>query len=50
VRYERIDGSSTFSCQVEPQYRGKGFNLGAWYKVYDWVSEDGYNNFSSWVT
>lgn len=49
VKYDKIDGSSDYAFQVEQQYRGKGFNLGNWYPVYDWNANDGYNNFSSWV-
>lgn len=49
VKYDKIDGSADYACQVEQQYRGKGFNLGNWYPIYDWNSNDGYNNFGSWV-
>lgn len=49
VEYDRIGGSSHFSCNVPAQFRGEGFNLARWYKLYDWVSDDGYNNFASWV-
>lgn len=48
-RYDKIDGSDSYKVNVPNQYRGKGFNLGNWYKIYDWVANDGYNNFSSWV-
>lgn len=47
--YSEIDGSSSYSVSVAEPYRGKGFHLGNWYKAYDWVSGDGYNNFSSWL-
>jgi hypothetical protein len=48
--YSEIDGSSTYRTGgVAEQYRGKGFNLGRWYKIFDWVSDDGYNNFADWV-
>lgn len=50
VKYDRIDGSADYTVQVEQQYRGQGYNLGNWYQVYDWYANDGYNNFSSWVT
>jgi hypothetical protein len=49
VRYEKIDGSANYDFEVGPQYRGKGFNLGNWYPIYDWNVDDGYNGFSSWV-
>lgn len=49
VRYEKIDGTADYSFQVEPQFRGNGYNLSNRYHLYDWVGNDGYNNFSSWV-
>ena len=49
VEYDEIDGSANYSFKVEQQYRGKGFNLGNWYHLYDWNTDDGYNNFSTWV-
>jgi MTH538 TIR-like domain (DUF1863) len=49
VLYEKIDGSATYPCNVDLPFRGKGFNLGHWYRIYDWVNDDGYNNFSNWV-
>jgi hypothetical protein len=29
--------------------RGKNLQLSHWYRTYDWISDDGYNNFSSWI-
>ncbi len=49
VAYDKIDGSSSYPVQVENQYRGKGYRLSDWYRVYDWSLNDGYKNFSSWV-
>ena len=49
VRYEKIDGTADYPFQVESQFRGNGYNLSNWYHLYDWVGNDGYNNFSSWV-
>src|SRR5579872_4402797 len=49
-KYVEIDGSASYQVSdVGPQYRGKGFNLAGWYPEYDWVADDGYRNFSSWV-
>lgn len=49
-KYAEIDGSASYQRDaVGKQYRGKGFNLGAWYPVYDWVKGDGYNNFATWI-
>jgi hypothetical protein len=48
--YAEIDGTASYRIdQVAREYRGKGFNLGNFYPTYDWVADDGYNNFSSWV-
>jgi hypothetical protein len=49
VKYDKIDGTADYRFPVEQQFRGKGFNLGNWYQVYDWIANDGYNNFSSWI-
>jgi hypothetical protein len=34
--YDKIDGSASYQFQVSEAYRGKGYNLGNWYSVYDW--------------
>jgi hypothetical protein len=48
--YTQVDGSASYQISAVPeQYRNKGFNFGSWYPVYDWVANDGYNNFSNWV-
>jgi hypothetical protein len=48
--YEEVDGGASFQVPAVPeQYRDKGFNFGTWYPIYDWVANDGYNNFSNWV-
>jgi len=48
--YSEIDGSASYQTSgVAQQYRGKGFNLAQWYREYDWVTNDGYNNFANWV-
>lgn len=49
VEYAEVDGSSTFPTNVPEQYRGQGYNLSRWYAVYDWIADDGYNNFATWV-
>jgi hypothetical protein len=49
VKYEEIDGSADYSTNVAEQYRGKGFNLSNWYPSYDWVAQNGYENFPTWV-
>jgi MTH538 TIR-like domain (DUF1863) len=48
--YSEIDASASFRTGgVAQPYRGKGFNLGNWYRTYDWIADDGYNNFGTWV-
>jgi hypothetical protein len=49
VKYDKIDGSASYAVNVPEQYRGKGFNLSNWYPAYDWVANDGYNNFAKWI-
>ena len=49
VEYDKIDGSAKYSVDVDAKFRGGGFNLGKFYPVYDWIAQDGFNNFSSWV-
>ncbi len=49
VQYDKIDGSASYQVNVEQQYQGKSYNLAGWYNVYDWVANDGYNNFTEWV-
>lgn len=48
-RYTEIDGSADFTTNVSQDYRGKGFNLAQWYPEYDWIANDGFNNFATWV-
>lgn len=49
--YDKIDGSAsyTYPFQVSQEYRGKGYNLGNWYKVYDWNTDNGFTNFATWL-
>ena len=48
--YSQIGNSATYvTGGVGQAYRGKGFNLSRWYRTYDWVANDGFNQFASWV-
>ncbi len=48
--YSEIDGSASYRTGgVAAQFRNKGFNLGNWFTTYDWVRNNGYENFSSWI-
>jgi len=49
VEYDKIDGSAQYSFEVDGTYRGKGFSLAAWYPVYNWIADDGFNQFANWV-
>ncbi len=48
-KYDKIDGSASYAVQVSEQYSGNGYHLGDLYSLYDWVADNGYNNFSLWV-
>jgi Thoeris protein ThsB, TIR-like domain len=48
--YDEIDGGASYQLgPVAARYRGKGFHLGNFFPTYDWVADDGYENFASWV-
>jgi hypothetical protein len=48
--YAEIDGRPSYQIKpVSEQLRGKGFNLSHFYPTYDWIADDGYTNFSTWV-
>lgn len=49
VAYNEVDGSSSYQVNVGTPYMGKAFTFGQLFHVYDWVNNDGYNNFSGWV-
>jgi hypothetical protein len=49
VEYEKIDGSASYRVNVNHQYRAKGYNLSNFYATYDWVTNQGFANFSTWV-
>jgi hypothetical protein len=45
-----IDGNASHQTKgIALQYRGRGYNLAQWYPEYDWVVNNGYRNFASWV-
>lgn len=49
-QYSEVDGSASYQLGPVPeQYRDKGFNFDQWYPTYDWVVNDGYNNFPKWI-
>lgn len=34
---------------MDRQHWGKGFKLSSWVPIYDWTTQDGYNNFPTWL-
>ncbi len=50
VKYTEIGGSADFDAGgVADRFRGNGYNLANFYKEYDWVADDGYDNFADWT-
>ena len=49
--YDELEGSASYRCDavLPKNYRGKFFQLSELNPVYDWVKDDGYNNFVKWV-
>ena len=45
--YNDLEGWSV--KEVEVSKRNKVYRLSSIYPVYDWIDDDGYNNFSNWV-
>jgi hypothetical protein len=50
IEYSEIDGFASYSVNVGNAHRGKGFNLSNFYSTYRWNADDGYENFSTWVS
>lgn len=50
IKYDKIDGSANYECKlVDQQYRDKGFNLSSFCDAYDWNTNNGFANFSTWL-
>lgn len=49
VQYMKIDGKSVHDVKAPAGYAGKSVKLKDLYKIYDWVADDGYSNFSNWL-
>ncbi len=48
--YYELESSSSYRCScVALEYRGKFFKLSQLKPIYDWVKDNGYNNFANWV-
>jgi hypothetical protein len=49
-QYSGIDSAASYQTGgVAQPYWGKGSHLAGWYTEYDWVEDNGYNNFAAWV-
>jgi len=44
--YNDLDPTPT---TFDQKYWNKGYKLSNWVPCYDWISGDGYNNFSTWI-
>ncbi len=49
INYKEHD-SWQLARQIGDECRGKHFQLSKWYRTYDWVNNDGFNNFSTWIS
>jgi hypothetical protein len=49
--YVEIDSVATrrYTRQAGPSSRGRGFQLSQLYRSYDWVGDNGYDNFCTWI-
>ncbi|HKU25784.1 MAG TPA: TIR domain-containing protein [Candidatus Sulfotelmatobacter sp.] len=50
VDYSKIDGTPRFATNVDATKRGKGLKLSGLFDIHDWMGDDGYNKFSSWLS
>jgi hypothetical protein len=49
-QYYEIDRCASYRINpVVTEHRSEGYNLGRLFPTYDWVADDGYENFSDWV-
>lgn len=47
IKYPDLEGWSV--KEVDVKYRDKIYRLSNDYKIYDWIGDDGFNNFANWV-
>ncbi len=47
--YTQIEGKAFHALKAPAGYSGKSVQLKDLYKTYDWIADDGYNNFSNWL-
>ena len=46
--YDHLTSSERAAKQPHPN-RGQHLRLTVWHRVYDWVTDSGYENFESWI-
>ncbi len=47
IDYQHLE---SFKIKTMPQEKwGGGYKLSYWFPVYDWIADDGFNNFSKWI-
>ena len=50
VEYTDLGGSATFNTGgVARKYHGNSYDLSQLYPVYDWMTDNGNNNFTNWI-
>ena len=49
IDYTKIDGTASYRVEVAAKHFGKFYKLSSLYRVYDWIQDDGFNNFATWV-
>lgn len=48
--FKEIDNSASFRTDgIHQRYWGNGYKFSLWYPAYDWVADDGYNRFATWI-
>jgi hypothetical protein len=50
IEYTAVDGCASYQTGgVASKCRGQGFHFGRLFPTYDWIADDGYDNFATWV-
>ena len=49
IKFDKINGSASYRVRAARKYWGESIILSQWYKTYDWVKNNGYENFATWV-
>ncbi|MCD7923170.1 MAG: TIR domain-containing protein [Bacteroides sp.] len=49
LRYNDLDDISCPTPRYDSQYNGNFYQLSKCYSTFDWIKDDGYNNFEDWI-